>query len=121
MELDASTTNLSAGRFIHEFRFLISFFVVWIKGQLSCCGVNNFTDFAGTPWMKNRTSGHLLPVSCCKLRGKLIDFQPEDQRCMTSPTDDNSYRMKVCYKIINNNYSIVSDLLLTIFVFFFVI
>jgi hypothetical protein len=95
MELDASTTNLSAGRFIHEFRFLISFFVVWIKGQLSCCGVNNFTDFAGTPWMKNRTSGHLLPVSCCKLRGKLIDFQPEDQRCMTSPTDDNSYRMKV--------------------------
>ncbi|XP_032784628.1 CD151 antigen [Daphnia magna] len=68
-----------------------------MQGQLSCCGVNNFTDFVGTPWMKNQTAGHLLPVSCCKLRGKLIDFQPEDPLCMKSPTDGNSYRMKGCY------------------------
>lgn len=65
------------------------------QGQLSCCGVNNFTDFNGTPWMKNKTSNHLLPASCCKLSGKLIDFQPADPTCQSSPTDDNSYRMKV--------------------------
>lgn len=61
--------------------------------------------------MKNRTSGHLLPVSCCKLRGKLIDFQPEDQRCMTSPTDDNSYRMKVRSKyVISFSYLLLTVL-----------
>lgn len=68
-----------------------------LQGQLSCCGVNNFTDFSGTPWMKNRTSNHLLPASCCKLVGNLIDFKPEDPTCQTSPTDSNSFRMKGCY------------------------
>lgn len=92
VEFDAGTID----SFSHSIpKYPLSSFLLTHQGKLSCCGVNNFTDFAGTPWQKNKTSGHLLPMSCCKLRGKLIDFQPEDPRCPTSPTDDNSYRMKV--------------------------
>ena len=85
-----------------------------LKGQLSCCGVNNFTDFNGTPWMKNKNSNHLLPASCCKLAGRLIDFRPAVSTCQSSPTDDNSYQMKVwrnshffkdCELINNNLYT----------------
>jgi len=66
-----------------------------LQGRMSCCGVNNYTDFNDTPWKK--TVNQVIPVSCCKLHGELIDFKPEDETCVNSPTERNSFRMKGCY------------------------
>ncbi|EQB78303.1 transmembrane 4 superfamily member 16-like protein [Camelus ferus] len=32
--------------------------------KLKCCGVRNYTDFAGSSF--ERTTGHTYPRSCCK-------------------------------------------------------
>lgn len=83
---------------------------------MSCCGVNNYTDFNDTPW--KRSTSLVVPVSCCKLHGQVIDFKPEDPTCVSSPTESNSFRMKVfpfsspSEIIVKSSFHIVRDAIL---------
>uniref|UniRef100_A0A8D8VXT7 Tetraspanin n=1 Tax=Cacopsylla melanoneura TaxID=428564 RepID=A0A8D8VXT7_9HEMI len=61
----------------------------YLMAQLSCCGVDDFTDFnLSRQW---NTSGLQVPPACCNLVGNKFDFQPLDPDCVYHPSDVNSY------------------------------
>ncbi|CAH2011532.1 unnamed protein product [Acanthoscelides obtectus] len=58
--------------------------------NLHCCGVNNYSDYAGNQDLRN--ASRLVPESCCILKE---DKTPVSDTCTTSPNDSNSYFNKV--------------------------
>jgi len=65
-----------------------------LMAQFKCCGVNSFTDFETSPfWLSNRGS-RMVPEACCQLADKTL-ITPSDLNCPYSPSDENSYYMKV--------------------------
>jgi len=78
-----------------------AFSVSWnlLQGKLHCCGVQDYTDFEGaSQWRANKSSSQLIPVSCCKLTGNFINFQPENKDCTNWPNPSNSYLNHGCYR-----------------------
>lgn len=62
--------------------------------QFQCCGVNSYTDFDTSPsWISNR-GPRTVPEACCILTDKTL-ITPRDPSCIYSPSDANSYYMKV--------------------------
>lgn len=78
-----------------------AFSVSWnlLQGKLQCCGVSSFEDFKGaSQWRANKSSSQLIPVSCCKLVGDFINFQPESKDCINWPNPSNSHMDRGCYQ-----------------------
>jgi len=70
-----------------------------LQGKLKCCGVRDYGDFEeARQWRGNKSSSQLIPVSCCKLSGDFIDFQPEYKDCTNWPNPTNSYLNRGCYR-----------------------
>jgi len=78
--------------------------VTWdlLQSKLSCCGVNNYTDFARAPlWLANKTSGAQMPESCCRLLDADSHIiKARDPDCTQRPNQNNSFYMKGCYSTI---------------------
>ncbi|CAH1716624.1 unnamed protein product [Chironomus riparius] len=65
-----------------------------LMAQFKCCGVNSYADFETSPfWLTNRGSRN-VPEACCHLSDKAL-ITPSDLNCPYSPSDENSYYMKV--------------------------
>ncbi|CAH2011528.1 unnamed protein product [Acanthoscelides obtectus] len=77
-----------------------------LQMNLHCCGVNNYSDYAGNQDLRN--ASRLVPESCCILKE---DKTPVSDTCTTSPNDSNSYFNKGCYSsvvsLLRNNLEIV--------------
>ncbi|KAI5754131.1 hypothetical protein M8J77_006016 [Diaphorina citri] len=72
----------------------------YLMAQLSCCGVDDYTDFSMSPrW---NSTGLQVPAACCNLIGNKFDFQPLDPDCVHTATDANSYYRIGCYETVNN-------------------
>jgi len=37
----------------------------YVRRQLQCCGIHNYSDWMNTPWF-NETKNNSVPISCCK-------------------------------------------------------
>lgn len=67
--------------------------------QGGCCGISNFTDFRNAKMFnENKTQGQSIPVSCCKLNGDPLNFDPIDSSCIRNPSDGNSYWRQVKFQ-----------------------
>lgn len=65
-----------------------------LMARLECCGVNSYNDFdTSSYWLANKGSRQ-APEACCKLQDKTL-LTPIDSNCAYSPSDSNSYYMKV--------------------------
>ncbi|KAF5270384.1 hypothetical protein FQR65_LT05572 [Abscondita terminalis] len=65
-----------------------------LQAQLSCCGVDNYKDFADAPkWDKTK----VVPESCCVLVDKGT-FKPLSPSCTSYPDASNSYKDRGCFK-----------------------
>jgi hypothetical protein len=76
--------------------------LLWDYGManMQCCGVDSFEDFKHSKdWSKG---GKQVPESCCVLEGPVEKFQPKDSNCPKSPTKENSYKDKGCYKALKD-------------------
>lgn len=66
-----------------------------LMAQFKCCGVNSYSDFEQSQlWLQNKSSRQ-IPEACCVLADKTL-LTPQDLNCPYSPSDINSYYMKVC-------------------------
>lgn len=77
-----------------------------LMARLECCGVNSYNDFdSSSYWLANKGSRQ-APEACCKLQDRTL-LTPIDSNCAYSPSDSNSYYMKVTHpeikEIRNNN------------------
>lgn len=67
-----------------------------LMGEMSCCGVTNYEDFnLSENWVQNK-GNRTIPEACCVLTTDKKLFTPRDSNCPQSPTEKNSYFMKVC-------------------------
>lgn len=82
----------------------------YLMAQLSCCGVDDYTDFMLSP--KWNASGLTVPKACCSLGPNKFEFLPLDPNCMYKPTEVNSYYRKGCYEIVSNWVMTNSELVL---------
>lgn len=65
-----------------------------LMAQFQCCGVDSYSDFETSPfWLQNKGS-RTIPDACCKLSDKTL-LIPIDHNCPYTPSDANSYYMKV--------------------------
>jgi len=72
-----------------------------VMAHLSCCGVEDYTDFDTAKIFIEKSKleglGRKVPESCCKLKGDPLLLRPEDPTCIISPDDSNSYLNIGCY------------------------
>ncbi|BES91864.1 Tetraspanin family [Nesidiocoris tenuis] len=76
---------------------------VWdeVMIKLSCCGVNNHTDFSMS--MNVTNSGFKVPPACCRMNGTSSLLDPN---CPRNPQLENSYYLTGCYPTLMN---LISD------------
>lgn len=65
-----------------------------LMGRLECCGVSSYNDFDTSSYWQTNKSSRVVPEACCKLSDKTL-LKPVDNNCPYSPSDSNSYYMKV--------------------------
>ncbi|XP_012683983.1 tetraspanin 36 [Clupea harengus] len=46
-----------------------------LQSQLQCCGVQNYTDWSGTPWFSSHNN--TVPLSCCKTNNTECTGRPD--------------------------------------------
>ncbi|KAL1115843.1 hypothetical protein AAG570_006133 [Ranatra chinensis] len=68
----------------------------YLMKKMSCCGVNNYTDFSISE--KFKESSQKVPVACCKMNETSPSVHPLDPDCPRNPKPENSYYLTGCYK-----------------------
>lgn len=65
-----------------------------LMARMECCGVNSYNDFETSSFWAANKGSRVAPEACCILSDKTL-LTPVDNNCAYSPTDKNSFYMKV--------------------------
>ena len=65
-----------------------------MMSTFGCCGVVDYRDFESSSGWVNSRGNHTIPEACCRLKD-VKNIIPEDDSCVTNPTEGNSFFMKV--------------------------
>ncbi|KAM7358758.1 tetraspanin 66E isoform 2-T5 [Cochliomyia hominivorax] len=69
-----------------------------MMSQFGCCGVVDYRDFeTSSGWMSGK-GNRTIPEACCRLKD-IRNLIPEDDNCVISPNDTNSFYLKGCYDV----------------------
>ena len=71
-----------------------------MMSTFGCCGVVDYRDFETSSGWVNGRGNHTIPDACCRLKD-VKNIIPEDDSCVTNPTEGNSFFMKVSRIIMN--------------------